>query len=191
MPQRRFPPLAPGQMSEAQRTVQEQILSGPRKGTEGPFSALLRSPGLADTAQRLGAHVRFGSSIPARLNELAILITARRWTAQFEWYAHRRLAMAAGLAPAIADSIAAGRRPDGMEEDERVVYEFCQPLAQTGQVADAAFDAAVALFGEQGVVDLIGAVGYYSLVSFVLNVDRTPLPEGESLPLAPLPAVTG
>jgi 4-carboxymuconolactone decarboxylase len=165
--------------------VRAAILAGPRGGMRGPFKALLRSPGLFDTAQRLGAYVRFRSSLPRALNELAILLTARHWTAQFEWYAHHRLALEAGLPPAVAAAIAEGRRPDAMSEEIAAVHDFVRSLLSTGAVPDAQFAAVRERFGEAGVVDLIGAVGYYSLVSMVLNVDRVQVPSGE-LPLKPL-----
>jgi 4-carboxymuconolactone decarboxylase len=172
-------PLLPAEaMTEEQRAVMAEILAGPRKGSQGPFKAMIRSPGLMRHAQKMGAHVRFESVIPPRLNELAILLTARRWTAQFEWYAHYKLAMEAGLDPAVAAAIQRHERPATMHADESEIYDFCQPLLDTGSVPDAAYAAVLTRFGERGVIDLVGAVGYYSFVSMVLNVDRTPLPEG-------------
>ncbi len=182
----RFKPLSIDQMNPDQKRVAEEILAGPRKGMRGPFSAMLRSPGLAEHAQKLGAYVRFGTSIPPRLNELAILLTARHWTAQYEWYAHHRLAMQAGLNPDIAAAIAEGKRPAALQPDEAVVYDFCKEVLDTGQASDAHFNAVVEKFGERGAIDLIGAMGYYSLVSMVLNVDRVPIPEGGKPPLAAL-----
>jgi 4-carboxymuconolactone decarboxylase len=181
----RFAELDEASLSDEQRRVRAAILAGPRGGMRGPFKALLRSPGLFDTAQRLGAYVRFRSSLPRALNELAILLTARHWTAQFEWYAHHRLALEAGLPPAVAAAIAEGRRPDAMSEEIAAVHDFVRSLLSTGAVPDAQFAAVRERFGEAGVVDLIGAVGYYSLVSMVLNVDRVQVPSGE-LPLKPL-----
>jgi 4-carboxymuconolactone decarboxylase len=183
---KRFPPLEPEQLSPEQRRVVDALLAGPRGSMAGPFDALLRSPELADRLQRVGEQVRFAGSLPRVLNELAILLTARRWTAQFEWYAHRRMALEAGLDPAVADEIAAGRRPAGLDRDQETVHDFVSELLATGAVSDGAFAAAVERFGEQGAIDLIGTVGYYTIVSFVLNVDRYPLPEGEPTPLAPL-----
>lgn len=185
--QGRFPPIPPERMTPEQRAAAEAIASGPRGGLRGPFSALLRSPVLADRFQRVGEYLRFNSSIPAALNELAILITAREWTAQYEWYAHHRLAMQAGLSPAIAQAIAEGRRPEGMSADEALVYDFCTELHRTRTVSDATFERARARFGEQGVVDLIGVSGYYVAVAMVLNVAQVPLPEGVAPPLRPLP----
>ena len=180
----RFPALTPAAMSEEQRAVWAEIMAGPRTSAAGPFKAMLRSPGLMRHAQKLGAYVRFESAIPPRLNELAILMTARKWTAQFEWWAHAQLARQAGLDEAIIEAIRTGQPPAQMQADEAAVYAFCDALLQTGAVPDPVYAVAHALFGERGVVDLVGAVGYYSLVSFMLNVDRTPLPPGETPPLA-------
>jgi 4-carboxymuconolactone decarboxylase len=172
----RFKPLSYAQMTAEQRAMIEHLLSGERAGTSGPFNVLLRSPEMGDIAQQLGARVRYHSSLPNRLNEMAILLTARDWTAQYEWYAHKRLALQAGLKPSIVDAIALGKRPDGMATDEQALYDFQTELLQTKQVSDAAFRAAIAAFGERGVVDLLCNIGYYHLVSMVLNVDRYPLP---------------
>ena len=186
----RFAPLKPEGMSAEQRKVYEAIAGGPRAGVRGPFNALLRSPELADRAQKLGEYLRFNSSMPPRLNELAILITARYWTSQYEWHAHHAAAMKAGLPAKLAEDIAQGRRPAGMTEDEAAVYDFCTELHRDKAVTDAAYASVVKRFGERGAVDLIGVSGYYTLVSMVLNVDRHPLPgtDGEMRPppLAPL-----
>jgi 4-carboxymuconolactone decarboxylase len=183
---RRFPLLDEATMSPRQREAYQGIVSGPRKGAAGPFNALLRSPDVADRVQRVGEYVRFQSTIPAALNELAILITGRFWGAQYEFWAHRRLARAAGLPDAVIDAVAEGRQPAAMSADERVVYDFCTELFRDKAVSDRAFKAVVDRFGEQGVIDLIAASGYYSIVSMVLNVDRYPLPEGEEPPLKKL-----
>jgi 4-carboxymuconolactone decarboxylase len=169
-------------MTEAQKRVYQSIAAGPRGGVRGPFNALLRSPELADRVQRVGEYLRFGTSLPARLNELAILVNARFWGSKYEWYAHRPLAEKGGLAPAIADDLARNRRPQSMQPDETVVYEFCTALHTTHAVDDALFDRAVAVLGERGVMDLIGVSGYYTLVSMVLNVADIPLPAGAPAP---------
>jgi 4-carboxymuconolactone decarboxylase len=187
MSDRRFPELTPDDMNEEQRAVAEAIQSGPRgAGLRGPFNALLRSPQLCDLVQKVGAYVRFGSSIPAPLNELAICMAGRKWGAQYEFYAHRKLGIDAGLAPAILDSISNGRRPENMSADETIVYEFVMSLLGTGHVPDPRYQAVLDRFGERGAMDLVGAVGYYSLVSMVLNVAQVPLPEGVEPPLKPL-----
>lgn len=173
-------------MAPAQRQAYEAIVAGPRGRVRGPFNALLRSPELADRAQKMGEYLRFGSSLPARLNEFAILVTARHWGSQFEWFAHHALALKAGLDPAVAAQLALGQRPSGMQDDERAVHDFCTELHANKFVSDATYAAAVERFGERGVVDLIGICGYYTLVSMVLNVDRYPLPPGTPAPLPEL-----
>ncbi|MFL5252447.1 MAG: carboxymuconolactone decarboxylase family protein [Rhodopila sp.] len=187
MSEQRFPTLTPETMTDEQRAVAEAIQSGPRgAGLRGPFNALLRSPQLCDLVQRVGAYVRFGSSIPAPLNELAICMAGRKWGAQYEFYAHRRLGIDAGLNPAVLDAIAVGRRPADMSADETMVYEFVTDLLSTGQVSDSRYEPVMDRFGERGIMDLVGAVGYYSLVSMVLNVAQVQLPEGETPLLPPL-----
>ena len=174
----RFKPLTYEQMTPEQKQMTDHILNSERKSMNGPFNALLRSPEMGDLVQQLGAYIRFRTSLPHRLNEMAIIMTARQWTAQYEWYAHKTLALEAGLSPAIVDAIADGRKPASMKPDEEAIYNFCTELLNTRQVTDQTFQTAVKAFGERGVVDLIGATGYYQLVSAVLNVDRYPLPAG-------------
>jgi len=195
--QRRFKLIPLGNLTPDQRILVDAIRSGPRAAMKssaaskpgplgGPFNVWLRSPGMGNIIQQLGAEIRFRSSLPSKLNELAILITARRWTSQYEWYAHHKVAMEAGLDPAIAEAIAQDRRPAKMSGDEAIVYDFSRELHETQGVSDASYKAALDRFGERGVVDLIAVNGFYVLVSMCLNVDRTPLPGGEKLPLAPL-----
>ena len=182
----RFKPLAYAEMTPPQKTMFENLISGERRGAAGPFNVLLRSPEMGDLAQQFGASMRFHSSIPSKLNEFAIIITARHWTSQYEWYAHRRAAQTAGLNQSIIDAIAAGKRPASMAPEEEAVYNFVNELLTTKQVSDATFKAAKDKFGERGVVDLIGVSGYYQLVSMLLNVDRYPLPDGTAPELKPL-----
>ena len=182
----RFKPLSYDEMTPAQKTMLDHLVAGPRAGANGPFNVLLRSPEMGDLAQQFGAATRFNSSVPRKLNELAIIITARYWTSQYEWQAHHRAALQAGLSPAIADAIAQGKRPAGMQKDEDAVYTFCSELLNTKQVSDATFNAAKAAVGERGVVDLIGVMGWYHTVSMLLNTDRYPLPDGAQPELKPL-----
>src|SRR5436190_6727805 len=172
----RFRPLTYDEMTPAQRTMIEHVLAGPRGGVDGPFNVQLRSPEMGDLGQQFGASTRFATSVPRKLYELAIIVTARHWTAQFEWYAHRRGAVQAGISPTVADAIAEGRRPSGMPPDEQAVYNFATELLETKQVSDATFDAAKTLLGERGVVELINVMGWYGTVSMVLSVDRYPVP---------------
>lgn len=194
---RRFKLIPLEELTPEQKKVADAIKSGARSKLKnsaasrpgplgGPFNVWLRSPGIGNLVQQLGEEIRFRSSLPSRLNELAILITARRWTSQYEWFAHHRLALEAGLDPAIAQDIAHGRRPAKMDADETIVYNFSRELHETQGVSDAAYKAALDRFGERGVVDLISVNGFYVLVSMCLNVDQTPLPAGEKPPLPPL-----
>ena len=185
--QTRFPTLKPEEMTPAQRQVAEAIASGPRKSLGGPFNAWLRSPEVADRLQKVGEQLRFHSSVPRRLNEFAILITARAWDAEYEWYAHYPLALQAGLKPEVAAELAAGKRPGAMATDEAVVFDFLTELRRTRRVGDATFRRAQALLGDQGVIDLIALAGYYDAVSMTLNVAQVKPPEPGPLPL-PVPA---
>ena len=182
----RFKKLAESELDAAQLKVYRDLMAGPRGGVRGPFNALLRSPVLVDRVQKLGEFLRFESSISARLNEFAILITARHWNAQYEWFAHYPHALKGGLKPEVAADLALGKRPANMQEDEAIVYDFCKELHETKSVSDATYERALKKFGERGVVDLIGVSGYYTLVSMVLNVDRQPLPAGTPPPLPEL-----
>ncbi|MFZ2737954.1 MAG: carboxymuconolactone decarboxylase family protein [Burkholderiaceae bacterium] len=196
--QRRFKLLTFDEMTQAQRELAQNIQSGPRSAVAGsaanastnsvggPFNVFLRSPELGDLLQKMGSYLRFKSCLGMRLNELAILMTARHWTAQYEWFAHQRLALQAGLSPDIAEAIAQGQRPSAMQADEEIIYNFCQELHSTTRVSDASYQAVLGLFGEQGVVELIGVSGYYSTVAMMLNVDQTPIPGGIAPPLAVL-----
>jgi 4-carboxymuconolactone decarboxylase len=174
----RFKPLTYDQLTPEQKTLVEHLMAGERGGMNGPFNVLLRSPEMGDLAQKLGAQLRFHSALSGKQRELAIIITARYWSAQYEWSAHHQLALKAGVSPAIADAIAAGKRPPSLEPDEEIVYNFCNELLNTKQVGDATFKAAADKLGERGVVDLTALVGYYNFVSMILNLDRYPLPDG-------------
>ena len=186
---RRFPLIPVDKLTTEQRAVYDAIRGGPRSkmGNSsatsagplgGPFNAMLRSPGIGNIVQSLGGEIRFKSTLPNKLNEFAILVTARYWTANYEWHAHCKLALEAGLDPAKAKDVAENRRPANMDEDEAIVYDFSHELHHTKGVSDANFKRAIDRFGERGVFDLIAVNGYYSLVSMILNVDRVPLPEG-------------
>ena len=184
----RLKPLAEKDMSEAQVKALREFASGPRGGVNphGPNFALLRSPGLMERTQKVGEYLRFGSSIPRRLNEFAILITARQWTAQMEWFAHSPLALEAGISADVLADLKQGRRPAGMKDDEASVYQFCKEIHDNKGVSDATYAAVVEKFGECGVMDLIGVTGYYTMLAMVLNVTRLALPDGATPPLQAL-----
>lgn len=183
----RFKPLTYERMTPEQKALIDHLLAGERGTVTGPFNVLLRSPEMGDLVQKFGEHMRYHSSIPRKLNEFAILITARFWTSQYEWYAHRRDGLKYGLEPPVIDALAEGQRPSSMDADEAVVYTFCNELLKNHQVSDATFKAAEDRFGERGVVDLIGVMGYYNMVSMLLNTDRYPLPDGVQQQLKALP----
>ena len=182
----RFHPLTYDKLTAEQKAMVEHLLAGERGSMNGPFNVTLRSPEMGDIAQKLGAQLRFHSSLPNRLNEMAILMTARFWNAQYEWSAHKRSALTAGLQSSVIDAIAAGKRPASMQPDEEAVYDFGDELLRTREVSDRVFKTAVDKFGERGVVDLTGVMGYYCFVSMMLNIDRYPLPDGEKPELKPL-----
>jgi 4-carboxymuconolactone decarboxylase len=182
----RFPPLTWAEMTEAQKAMTRHVLDGPRTAMGGPFNVMLRSPAMGDFAQDLGAQVRFNSSLPPPLREMAILMAARHWTSHYEWNAHKTAALAEGLDPAIIAAIAAGERPSSMQADAAALHRFCAELLETKRVGDETFAAAKAAFGEQGVAEIMFTLGYYSMVSMFLNVDEHPLPEGVEPELAPL-----
>jgi 4-carboxymuconolactone decarboxylase len=174
----RFKPMTWDEMNEAQKKLTVDTLTGPRRGLGGPFNVLLRSPEMGDLAMKFGEYSRFRPEIPAKLRELAIIVTARHWTSHFEWYAHRSAAAQAGLSADIITAIAERKRPTGMQPDEEAVYNFATEMLETKQVRDATFKAVKDRFGEKGVVDIIGVMGWYQMVSMLLNVDRYPLPNG-------------
>jgi 4-carboxymuconolactone decarboxylase len=182
----RFAPLMWRDMTEAQKTMTRHVLDGPRTGMNGPFNVMLRSPVMGDLAQELGAQVRFNSTLPPPLREMAILMAARHWTAQYEWQAHKATALDAGLSPAIVAAIAAGEAPRAMQANEAALHRFCAELLSAKTVSDETFAATKAAFGEQGTTEIIFTLGYYSLVSMLLNVDEHPMPAGVAPELKPL-----
>ncbi len=175
-------------MNPEQTAVYEAIISGTRGTIVGPLRAALHHPELADKWQQLGELLRFRSNVIARLSELAIVITARHWDSQLEWFIHARVAAEAGIAQATLDKIKTGIRPDFESADEGVVYEFVSELLRLHRVSDATYSRALDLLGIVGVVDLTALVGYYSMVALTLNAHAIPLPEDapDPLPVAAL-----
>ena len=178
MAQDRMPAIPVDQMTDAQKKAASEFAEGRGYAVRGPFAAMLRSPEVMLRAKAMGDYVRFKSTIPARLNELAIIITARQWSQNYEWQAHRPLAEKAGVKPEIAQAIADGRRPSGMSADEEIVYEFSTELHSHKSVSDATYKRALETFGEQGIIDLTAANAYYTFNAMMLNVARTSLPAG-------------
>lgn len=186
--QDRMPPIPKDKMSETQKKALEEVTATRGAGgAEGPFVPLLRSPELMNRLQNVGEYVRFHNSIGTKLTEFVILLTARQWTQQYEYEAHQPLALKAGVNQEVISAITEGRRPTGMAADEEIVYDFCAELRLNQGVSDATYARAVSKFGEHGVVDLTGLVGYYTTLAMIMNVARSPLPEGKKAPLAPFP----
>jgi 4-carboxymuconolactone decarboxylase len=175
-------------MTDEQRRVYEAIASGPRGGVRGPFLPLLHNPELTERVQSFGEYLRYGTRIPPELVELAILVASRRWTCQFEWYAHAPLARKAGLSDDVIEAVAEGRRSDAMSPDQRLLFDVCTALHESGRLTDELFEAAAGRFERRGVLDLIAICGYYAMLAMVLNVADAPLPNGAAPPLRELPA---
>lgn len=185
--EKRFPQLTLEQLNEQQRPLGEAIMKISSVGLGGPYNPMLRSPVMGDRLFQLLDYLRFKTSVPRRLNELAILIQARLWTSQVEWYAHYPLAIKAGLSEAVAADLKAGKRPKSMKPDEAVVYDFCTELSTTHAVSDATFKAAKDMLGEQQVVDLIVVSGTYVTAAMLLSAAEEGVPAGKAPPLQPLP----
>ena len=186
----RFAPLKAEELSPPQKAWADMISAPPRnaKFTAPPYRAYIRNPDLAPKLSSLSEYLRWNTSLPARLSEMAILITARHWTAQYEWSAHYPLAMKGGLDPKVADAIAKGTRPEGMKDDEAALYDLGVALYRDRKVSDAVYKAALEKFGERGIMDIIGIMGYYDLVSMTLITMQAEAPNDSVPPLPPLAA---
>jgi 4-carboxymuconolactone decarboxylase len=163
----------------AQKAAHADFLSLRKVDFSGPWHVFIRSPELLTAAQRMGEYLRYRCSLSGRLSELAILLVARHWTQDYEWGAHRKHALEAGVTQATIEAIADARRPAGLTGDEQAVYDFVSEILNSRRVSDPTYEAAKARFGENGVIDLCGIVGYYQLLALTMNVARTPSPEGE------------
>jgi 4-carboxymuconolactone decarboxylase len=175
--------IAPEQMTPEQRVAHDEVVAGVRSRMPAPMRAWIHSPEMASHAQKLGALLRYGTSLPPTLSELAILVTARHWTSHFEWYAHKRDGLKAGLDPAIIDAIAERREPAFADPAQSIVYQYSRTLHEQKAIPHSLHEAAVATLGERGVVELVGILGYYTLVSMTLNAFDIGLPENEQIEL--------
>ena len=185
--QDRLPPIPAEKMTAAQRAAVVEFKAARGVDITGPFIPLLRSPEVMNRARALGDYLRYKSSLPARLSEFVILLTARRWTQQYEWNAHQAPALQGGLRADIVAAVAEGRRPERLAGDEEAVYALWDELQTRQSVSDATYARAVATLGEQGVIDALGITGYYTMLAMVLNTARTPLPDGVKPSLQPFP----
>lgn len=188
LPPDRMPPLERANMTDAQKIASDALTAGPRGGVKGPFIPLLRSPELMDRLQKVGEYLRFNSSLEPRINEFLMCVVSREWTQQFEWAVHVPLALKAGVRQETLDSLSEGRRPAGMAEDEAIAHALCEELVRTKGVSDATYKRAVDKFGEAGIIDMFGLIGYFTTVSMVMNVAHTPPPEDAAVTaLRPFP----
>lgn len=178
----RIPELTPATMSAAQKEVIDLITSGPHQRVVGPYPAWLQSPELAKRARALSEYLRFQSAPSKRHAEIAILMTGRHWRAEFEFYAHAKLAREAGVEEPIIQALAAGKRPAFTRADDAVVYDLCSQMLATRRIDDSTYRRGLDSFGMQALVDLIAIVGYYCMVSVTLNAFEAPLPAGEPSP---------
>ena len=185
--QDRMPPIPVEKLTDAQRRAIDEFKAARGAEISGPFIPLLRSPEVMTRARAMGDYLRFKSSLPPRLSEFVILLTARQWTQQYEWNAHQGLALQGGLKADIVKAVAEGRRPEAMAADEQALYALVDEVHRTRSVSDATYAAARTAVGEQGVIDALGIVGYYTMLSIVMNTARTPLPAGATPALAPFP----
>jgi 4-carboxymuconolactone decarboxylase len=173
-------------LSPEQRRVRDAIVAGPRGEIIGPLRAVIHSPELAVRWSSLGEFLRFKTCLPPKLNELAIIVTGRRWTSQIEWWVHARAAAAAGLSATVIEAIRTGAAPVFDDPGDAAVYEFARQLQQTGTVPIATYRAVEQRWGAKGVVELTAVIGYYTMVSMTLNVHEIPMPDGIAPPLSPL-----
>ena len=174
----RLPDLSYEDMTPEQQRVHDEIASGPRGNVVGPLRVWLHAPKLATHAQKLGAHARFHSALPPALSEIAILVTGAAWRAKFEWYAHARLAREAGIAESVIEAIRKGEEPRLEDEESRAVYAVARELHRTRALSDATYAIAEKALGREALVDLVGIIGYYTLVSMTLNAFDVPTPDG-------------
>jgi 4-carboxymuconolactone decarboxylase len=180
----RLPELSEATLTTEQLALAESIKSGPRGQFKmsGPFAVYLHSPSFGELAQKLGGHVRFKTSVPPRLSEFAILVTAQQWKAQYEWAMHAPMAEKQGVKPDTIRDIQAGRRPKKAPRDELAVYDFAKELYADKRVSQASYSRLRKLLGDAGTVELVGILGYYAMVSMTLNTFRVPLPDGMKPP---------
>jgi 4-carboxymuconolactone decarboxylase len=174
----RIPPIDPAHLDDEQRAVYDAIASGPRKGVRGPLAVWLHRPRLADRAQALGRYCRYDSSLPPRLSELAIMLMGRHWLAEYEWAAHKPFALEAGLATDVIDAIRDGHPPAFARRDEALVYAFMEQLHARRAIADTLYADLEREIGRDGLVDLVGVAGYYTLISMTIKVFDVPPPAG-------------
>jgi 4-carboxymuconolactone decarboxylase len=183
--EQRFPQLAMDQLNDKQRPLGEQIMKVSKVGLGGPYNPMLRSPVFGQKMFDLLYYLRWQTSVPLKLNELAILIIARQWRSQVEWFAHAPLAIKAGLSPEIVAELKTNRRPSNMPPEESVVFDFVTELTAKHAVSNETFDRAKQLLGEQQIVDLTAVAGTYITIAMILAMAEESVPPGNELPFKP------
>jgi 4-carboxymuconolactone decarboxylase len=181
-----MPPIPPDRQTDAQKKASAEFLASRGTPVFGPFVPLLRSPEVMLRAKAMGDYLRYNSTLPPKLNEFAILLTARKWSQRLEWAIHQPIALKAGLSPDVAAAVAEGRRPAPLDEGEQLVHDFVTEVLDHQSVCDVTYQAAVRRFGEQGTIDLVAVCGYYTFLAMVLNVARTAVPKDTTAMLGPL-----
>jgi 4-carboxymuconolactone decarboxylase len=190
----RLPPIDPAHYTPEQKAAYDEFYAtrgkhlggAPQPGSfAGPWGIFIRSPELMTLTQRMGEYLRYRCAISGRLSELAILLVARHWSADFEWYAHAKIGLKEGLSQATVDAIAEARRPDDLKVDEQVIYDYVSELLVSRRVSDTTYARAEKMFGEKGLIDICGVTGYYSLLAMTMNVGRVETPDGTRLPRLP------
>jgi len=176
----RLPPISPDAYDQAQKDAAADFFATRKVGFSGPWHVFIRSPELLTHAQRMGEYLRYRCKLSGRISEFVILLVARDWTQDYEFGTHRKHGLKAGLTDAIVDAIREGRRPDGLDDDLCIIWDFVTELLRARRVSDTTYGRALARFGEQGIIDLAGIIGYYSLLAMTMNVARVAPPEGES-----------
>ena len=181
-PTPRLAPLTDEEMTDEQKAVRDAVVASRKSEIRGPFLVYLHAPKFGDHAQRLGAHCRYHTVLPPRLSEFAILVTARLWKAQYEWFAHAKIAATVGVTAKTIADLRAGRAPKSAPKDERMLYDFIMELYKTKRVSKRNYDRVFALLGKVGAIELVGILGYYAMVAMTLNAFTMPIPEGEEMP---------
>jgi 4-carboxymuconolactone decarboxylase len=190
--QERYPAPTAAQLHPEQKAYIEKLQKPPRSNTTAlqnpPYKVYMRSPELAAKLEAVSDYVRWGAGQPPRLTELAIMLTARQWSSDWIWRAHYRLAVRGGLDPSVGADIAAGKRPEKMQADETILYNYAMEMYRDKAVSDATYAAAVKQFGEKGLIDLVATMGYYDTVAMTLITAKAVAPKEEGVPqLAALP----
>ncbi len=190
MPPPRLPAIPEDELTPEQRSLIDSIRSGPRGQFKmsGPFYCYLHAPAFGELAQKLGAHCRFGTKVPPRLSEFAILVTAQHWKSHYEWAAHAPIAERQGVKPETIRDLRVGRAPKTAPKDERAIHAFIKEIYRDKRVSNRTYQSVRALLGDAGTVELVGLLGYYAMVAMTLDVFRMPVPAGQPLPFAEPPS---